>query len=344
MKFNKTQKIGFLTIIALLVVGLVMLITLNFNLGYDFKGGNVLTVNTTTYQTSEAYTKVQKILSDNDLGIYSMAEGENVNGTCIVVKYEITDTETNQTIKAAVFSSFGYDSADIMDSKYVSLSENTTPQYSAAVFLNALLVVLISLISLAIYMFFRANIVTGFTLLASGIMSIALMLAIMAIVRVPVNAGVGYAIIATLIISVVLNFILLNLMNRTAQDEAHSSRANKEIAENAVNKLLDIKHHLIIIGFLVFLLILLAVCGGALAFGIYLSTIIGLIASVAVSYFLTPALWSIAYTRKVRAPKKKLKTDEEVEIVAERDIQEESTQKSEKDTIEVQDEREKIAD
>lgn len=302
MNLTKFLKSGIIAVL-ILIVGLVLVCTVNFNRGYDFTGGTVITVNTTTYKTSEAYNKINKVLQNNQLSAYSIGEGENDNGVCIVVKYQLNNNlEKNEDVLNGLFTSFGYDKSNELETTYIKMVTETSPAYSSLVFSNAFLASLITLVAVAIYMFFRHNWTTGFAVILAGILDIGLMLSLTAITRLSISFGIAFSIITTLIFSIIMSFMQLNRMNRKAKDEEFLKAPNKQIADTCVKEGL-FQNIVICVSFAIALLVLAILVGGSVWSSIA-SIWFGIISVFFTITFIVPTLWTISFEKKVRQPKK----------------------------------------
>lgn len=334
MKLNNFLKSGIATIL-ILVVGLVLMLTVGFNKSFDYTGGTILTVNTTDYEVSESYNKVYKVLGENNIVVSSIGQGENDVGTCLIIKYQIAEDKLaiNDKVFEDIFVIFGYDKADAVESSYVTMNTQTTPAYSSIVMSNALLASIITLVGVAIYLFFRHNFVTGFAMIAGGAISIGLMLALTAILRLPINSAMGTAIIATLIVSMIMHYMVLSKMNNLAVDPSVGKVSNSEIADMAIkverNKLVLISVSAVIA------LLIIAFAGGGAMWATVLSIILGIISAFFLSIFALPTLWAIAFVRKnpkikqkqavvVEQYEAKAEETEEVEEPAEEKVVEEN--------------------
>ena len=303
MNFKKFLINGIIAV-AVLVVGLILVCTIGFNRGFDFTGGTVITINTTTYKTSEAYNKINKILSDNKLSAFSLTESENDNGQCVVVKYQINEElERNQKVLDEIYASFGYDKTSELESTYVKMISQTTPAQTSLIFSNAFLACLITFACVAVYMFLRHGLASGFTLIASGVLDIGFMLSLTAITRVQVNAGIAIAIASVLTFSLLLNFMQINKFNRKTSEEKFAKMPNMQVAEICVKE--NFFTSIITSAGIAVALLLVAIFVGGAVWGIAFPVILGLIAVVLTANFITPYLWSIAYTKRTRAPKQK---------------------------------------
>ncbi|MDD3397393.1 MAG: hypothetical protein PHR96_02495 [Clostridia bacterium] len=301
MNLNKLLKSGLVSIL-ILALGLVLLLTVNFNKSFDFTGGTVVTLNIRDYEVQEAVEKVNTALSENNLVASYLVEGENENGTCLIIKYQIfEDVNTvNENFENDLYESFGYDQSDMLEESYILMQTHTSPELGMEVFLKAFIAVLAGLVAVAVYMFARHNLTSGFTMIAVAILDLGLMMALTLITRIPVNGYFVIAILGTALFSITLSFIKLNAFNKDAKDENYIKLNNTEIT-NISNKEENAKIFKISLALIVALLIS-AVLLDAIGIAV-ISLILGIFACVFSSRFVTPELWALAFKRRTKKPK-----------------------------------------
>ena len=165
-KFSFTHNLKYFIIapIVIIVVGIIMLCTLGFNLGFDFTGGTNMTIylNDTTsgsstyspqrYDLEEDYDevaeKINKVLADYNVTLSSIQTTEInidadrgysftiVNGDAIIIKFQngdLTDEEEinaqNEEIQLALLKEFGYfgenaTTADLSSNEFAAFVAN----------------------------------------------------------------------------------------------------------------------------------------------------------------------------------------------------------------------------
>lgn len=301
MNLNKLLKSGLVSIL-ILALGLVLLLTVNFNKSFDFTGGTVVTLNIRDYEVQEAVEKVNTALSENNLVASYLVEGENENGICLIIKYQIfEDVNTvNENFENDLYESFGYDQSDMLEESYILMQTHTSPELGMEVFLKAFIAVLAGLVAVAVYMFARHNLTSGFTMIAVAILDLGLMMALTLITRIPVNGYFVIAILGTALFSITLSFIKLNAFNKDAKDENYIKLNNTEIT-NISNKEENAKIFKISLALIVALLIS-AVLLDAIGIAV-ISLILGLFSCAFSSRFVTPELWALAFKRRTKKPK-----------------------------------------
>lgn len=301
MNLNKFLKSGLVPIL-ILALGLVLLLTINFNKSFDFTGGTVVTVNIREYQVQEAVEKVNSALNENNLRASYLIEGENENGACLIIKYQVFENVNlvNDNFKDDLFEEFGYNESDVLEASYILMQTHVTPEFGTEMFLRAFIAVLVGLVAVAVYMFARHNLTSGFTMIAVAILDLGLMMALTLITRIPLNSYFVLAILGTAILSVILSLIKINNFNKNAKDEKFIKLSNNEItkisAKEENQKIINICIALVVP--LLILAVLIDAVGTAI-----ISLILGIIACVYSSNFIMPELWALAFHRKTKKQK-----------------------------------------
>ena len=312
MNLTKFFKSGLASALVL-VIGLAVLLGFDFNRGYDFTGGTVVQVNTTTYELQDAKNKINNVLSENNLQAYSISanavEEGSADDVIITVKYQIFTNvnATNEAVLEDIYTAFGYNSAD----RNVSMIGDLAGAYGTEVFVNAFLAVLVAVVACGIYLFARFNLATAFALIAQAIIDLGIMLAIVLIARIEISSMIGIAIIATTFISIMLGFVILNSLNRIANDTANAKKTNKEIAKLAFT---EQSKNIFVFGLsiIVATLLLSFICGD-IANGTLTAIAFGVLSCIFSALYITPTLWTLAYVKNIKQPK--IKNTVEVEEI-----------------------------
>lgn len=314
MNLIKYLKNGVVSAI-ILAIGLAFLLGFGFNKSFDFTGGTVFQVNTTTYETQNAKNKIYNVLNRHDLKVYSMSfnvvEDSSVEDTFITVKYQITNNvdATNTAVLEELFTAFGYNSNDSIEASYITMTPNLAGAYGTAVFVNAFLAVLVAVVACGIYLFARFNLTTAVVLIAQTILDIAIMLSIVLIARIEIGGMIGVAIFATALTSTILGFVMLNSLNRQANDANNAKKSNNELVKLAFA---EQSKNIFVFGLsiVVAVLILYFVCG-TMASSALIAFAFGVLSGVVSATYISPSLWALAFKPKIKQPK--IKNTVEVE-------------------------------
>lgn len=299
MNLTKFLKSGIVSLI-LIAVGLVLLLTAGFNKSFDFTGGTIISINIAEQEFDEAKLNVDKVLVKNNLRASFYGVGENDMGQCLIIKYQIFNdiNSTNEQVYEDLFSSFEYDSNDILESKYINMQTNTLPAYGSEVFIKAILASLIALVGIAIYVIARYNLTTGFVLIATSILDLATMFSLTLITRIPISHFIDLAIFGIVGVSIFINFLMLNRINNNAKLEENATLSNRQLADMTVKE--NSKRNFYFGITFVATLLLLSIWIDSIASFALLSFVLGIITCIFSSYFITPTLWSLSFFRKIK--------------------------------------------
>lgn len=225
MDFVKNRKVYFIISALLIIVGIVFSIVNGFNLGIDFSGGTIITIQAKEF-IDEA--KIRDIFNkyDETVGIqYSGANKEE-----IIVK-STKDFDTNQMteIKYDLEEKFGLDRSAIS-------SDSTEPTMGKEIQRKAVISILITSALMLLYITIRFEFMFGLAAIIALLHDVLITLGFYAVFKFPVNSSliaailtiVGYSINATIII-----------FDRIREDIKLQPKASKAVILNsAVNQTL----------------------------------------------------------------------------------------------------------
>ncbi|MCI6610339.1 MAG: protein translocase subunit SecF [Ezakiella sp.] len=225
MDFVKNRKVYFIISALLIIVGIVFSIVNGFNLGIDFSGGTIITIQAKEF-IEEA--KIRDIFNkyDETVGIqYSGANKEE-----IIVK-STKDFDTNQMteIKYDLEEKFGLDRSAIS-------SDSTEPTMGKEIQRKAVISILITSALMLLYITIRFEFMFGLAAIIALLHDVLITLGFYAVFKFPVNSSliaailtiVGYSINATIII-----------FDRIREDIKLQPKASKAVILNsAVNQTL----------------------------------------------------------------------------------------------------------
>ena len=218
--FSFTKKFIYFLIApaVVLFVGVILLLTVNFNLGVDYAGGTVFRVYTnyekqvdstlaSSYNIEEKHdyntvcAKVSVILNNNGVKIVSMKKSTMTirdyhvyNGQAIEVVYQgnaNTEVITNQLI-----DDFGYDNFE----QTVSNFDEVTPLYSFSYVVGIACAIVFALLAALIYMALRFSPTVLFVGLLTVAFDLFMTLGLIAITRTTINLTLAIVIFASFLL------------------------------------------------------------------------------------------------------------------------------------------------
>ena len=168
--FSKNLFYHLIAPMVIAVVGLILVLCLNFNLGIDFKGGTVATVvveqdlnDAKVYNDTKA--QLDKVLKDNKVcGLVYQRVETNYHGNAISVKFEGISDELRDTIREDLIQSFHADATEADKEIFVKV-DNFEASVDAGIVLSTALAVLIAIICAMIYVWIRFGVSAGFVTL-----------------------------------------------------------------------------------------------------------------------------------------------------------------------------------
>ena len=304
------------------LVGLIMVLCINFNLGMDFKGGTVATVvieqdlgDGEVYKNTKA--ELDKVLKNNKINglVYQKVETDYY-GNAISVKFEGISDELRETLRADLVSAFHADDTEADKEIFVKV-DNFAGSVDMGIVLSTALAMLIAVICAMVYIWIRFGVSAGFITMFMALFDNAVLLFVLAITRVRMEigtmAGFGFVTIYSLISSLVY-FIKIN---ENEKQEKYSKLSNTEMANIAVKDVIVSRTIFVCILF-VFALLLDVVP----VYMVSSSSLPMLISAVIVylsSLYITPGIWSRTYLKR----KVKAKQEKEKEVVVEQKLAEE---------------------
>lgn len=173
----------------ILVIGIIMLAFLGFNLGLEFTGGTIVTVNA---DGEHSKTEIQEKMNSFDVK-YTITEEQNTNGgTNFSIKFNAADN-TENIIKDLkdYFSDEDWGSAD-------TIQASTTSETIMGVFWS----ILAALAGLIVYMLIRFKFTAGMATILALAHDVLMICALMAIFRIEINASFIAAVLTVMAYSI----------------------------------------------------------------------------------------------------------------------------------------------
>lgn len=338
-KFNFSKNIiTSLFVPALAVVlALVLGIIVGFNQGMDFKGGiyvSVLSENK-NLEVAEEYnqfkTDVDTVLEANGVSgsIYIVETESTTYSNVLVVKINYTADDAKSKVTAienGLKNTFfeGVSDGEIENRNLLSVSTFGS-NVSGLDILSTILASLIATLAICIYIFARSGLFSAVLSFLSAFVSNALAWALILFSRVPVNKETLAVVSVVSIVSTIVTFLFTRKAKvLLASTSEYERKSNFELANNAVKSIL---YPTMLIG--AFALIALIVFGALnISVPVLYFSLALICATVSIVYtnlFIIPAIFGLAYVRKVKKQKEKKKAEEttkltEQEVMAETDL------------------------
>ncbi len=297
LDFVKNRKV-FLIIAALIsVIGIFSLAKMGLNLGVDFKGGSAITLKTDAELTE---TAVQR---DIDKLGYDMYKFEKQTDGSYTIK--ISDSlSKDKSIKTEKYFSDKYDA-----STDVGVISNVVKQ---ELIKNAVMALVIALISIIIYISFRFKFSYGVSTIATLILNTLVTISLFAIFRLEVSSIFIAAILS--IIGYAVNDLIITFDRiRENYKKAGKLKDSEELNEIVNESLREILNRSIITNCTTLIPVLCLIFFGSHdIFEFNIALLIGLIAGTFASIFVASQLWLEIEKRNLRKGKPTKKKEEKV--------------------------------
>lgn len=202
MKINiiKRSTVSLILAIAIMAAGIVAaVVNKGLNLGVDFTGGQLVTLQ---FEGDYNNDDIQGVLNDNNAGETTIMRSEN--NQAVVRMSERSDEELSELNEKIISS--------LSEKGYKNVSIKSVDRVGAVaskqLVVNALLAIGITIACMLIYITFRFEFYSGLAAVLALIHDVLIMLAFVAIFRVPINSGfiaailtiIGYSINSTILV------------------------------------------------------------------------------------------------------------------------------------------------
>lgn len=195
LKIIEKTKIWFSISLAIILIGLVLMVTRGLNFGIDFKGGTKLVIEFgADYNKPEVDEIVKKYVAD--------AVTKSVNET----EYEIKSTELDETKTSELFNELK-ETYSLEDSSLLS-QEQIGPSVGKELTKNALVALTVACIGMLIYIAIRFEMAFGIAAVVALLHDVLITLTVYAVFNIPVNTPfiaailtvVGYSMNDTIVV------------------------------------------------------------------------------------------------------------------------------------------------
>ena len=305
----------------IIITGLIIVLTINFNLGIDFTGGQLIEVRG-EMTTSEAATHRETIQNfmnnvDHPIGRFEVRPARNAQtgGMLIEVFFQngsVSDAEITNVanqIALGLREIFGTGSGIAVDNMQ-GVSASATGEHVV----TTVIAVGVALIAILIYMLFRFKFTSGVAALVGLVHDVLVMLAVTAIFRVPVNAAFVAALITVVAYSINNTLILFDRIRHLEKNNT-LKESPEQITDRAVKETFT-RTMLTMVTTLVPIMILL-IAGVPLIREFAAPILFGLVAGTFSTIFVATSLYVRFETYRTRMVKNKKQLETKQPVVVE---------------------------
>lgn len=345
-KFYKNSKFDFYKhfwkfVIApavLIITAIVLLCTVGFNAGFDFTGGNQITIcsnndlslkgeGVSSYDLdkgedyNEFIKKIDEALKENDLSslsyqktIVTVEEVGVFSGDALIIRIQNASENEISEFKNSLVKKLGYDKVtNITNADEAILSSKVSP-YITQYILNLVITALVSAIAiLFVYLSIRLGIASAMSIVFGLAHDVLIMLCFALVFRFKVELTFLAGTIVLMMFSLINNIFLFNNISNNAKNGKFEDNgkyyrsSNKDVANYSVKETLSKQTVFACIALLTISLVAIIATTGVRA--AVLPFLLGICSSVYSSIFILPVLWAISYVpskkKKVKEEKKK---------------------------------------
>lgn len=292
--------------LALMLVAVILLFTINFNKAIDYTGGYVAKVfigEQFTYE--QAQEKIEDILSENGLNasVYQQSEEDELN--YIIVKYKkdnsLTDSqmsELNNQIVDDLFVEFGYDSTDMQQRNYVVGNQRIDASLGQLNLINVFSGVAVASALIVIYLLIRYGHQMAMTALTCVYHDLLIALSLTLITRVEINMTFISALASIFVYSFISKMLFFSKLKKNTEEVISKEKiANQTVKQN-------LKFEVLMTFTVLIMLILFSIIGTESILPFSIVTIFGVLATFYSTNFLSPTLWSFVFSPNKKKAKK----------------------------------------
>lgn len=291
MKIVEKRKIFFAISIALILVGVISLAIQGLNLGLDFKGGTIMTVDLGVDVDSAA---VKKIFTDQGITESTVQISEK---TTAIIRFSPPANANISDLREKLSSTIQEQYTKADDPMFESISATTSHE----LIISAFWTVLLAFVCMLVYIWIRFELYAGLAALVGIAHDILITLAVVSLLQVQLNSTfiaamltiVGYVINNTIII-----FDRIRENNKKFNPAEYSRAYVVDISvdesltrtiNTSVTTLLTIS--------------LLYALGVASIKEFTLPIIVGIVSSMYSCIFINPSVWELMVSKKYKKPK-----------------------------------------
>ena len=300
MKFMSKSKYFLYLSGAIILAGLIMgFIFGGLNLGIDFTGGSILTV-----EVGEQYDKavIEKALDDNGItsDIRQIVTGGENNTQAIIRMQELSDTMDDAKVRENIIESIRATYPNATGGEVESVGGVTTGE----IVRNAFLAIIIASAFMLVYIWIRFELFSGVAALIALVHDVLIMTAVMSIVRVQINSSYIAACLTIVGYSINDTIVLFDRIRDNNKKYSISSKTRAQVADISISETLSrtINTSLTTI----FMILSLYIFGVASIKEFALPLIVGLVSGTYSSIFIASPVWVKLMELKHKKEYKKL--------------------------------------
>lgn len=320
--------------LALILTGLILILTIGMNIGIDFAGGAILKFDLGDYAAThqEVKEEVKQLIIDeikNDGFVVSTERWSGDDNTVLELglglsldgnKINVTDVAEQKNFRERIEGTIENNNQDGLSKRIETLVLNYNGGFDEVIFeydfvgasaekllKNAIWATAVAIVVMLIYIIIRFTLASGLAAVICLFHDVLAMITLTTIFRIQVNTTFIAAVITIIGYSINATIVLFDRIREYEGLESLKGKPDYEIADMAVSSTLNrtILTTLTTLAVIVILAIVCAVTGVSTMAEFALPIIFGLIAGTYSSVLLAPSIW--VYLKKLGAKIKKSK-------------------------------------
>lgn len=292
----------------IIIVGLIVALCANFNLGMDFNGGTVITVvsqeDLTINKNYQNFKKdVDSVLKKNNVcgEVYQMVN-TSYYGDAITVKFEGGTKELREQLRKDLISQF-YSTESNEDELAIKVKvDSFAKNVSREVILASAIALLSAIVVAFIYISSRYGISAGMISLVIALFDLVVLTGVLAITRVNLNLNILTSYAICMVMSILYSMFYFGKVKDNLKLEIYAKTSNNELANISVKD--SMKLNALFTAIMLIFTFFMGILPTYQVRGMSLPILFGIFISLYSSMFITPGLWNLTYVRKDKSKKK----------------------------------------
>jgi len=313
--FSKNSKWYWIASCVIVLAGILVMCFAGLNLGLDFTGGTVITVNlgeeiSTDSGYNSCLSKIEKVLNNNGVKLSSSQKEGKGSDAAIIVKYQdvagysdVRMDELTKTIRTEINEAFGVENFTELGDEYdITLnSERITGSARSDLIFNAVVAIMFATALILLYIAIRFEALSGLASILGLAHDLIVTVSLVAIFRIPVNSSFIAALITIVGYSINNSIIIFDRIRENLAKPNLTDKSNKEIANMSITQTLTRTINTTITTLIA--VVALAIIGVSSIREFIVVIIIGIVVGFYSSLFLVPEFWSnVNKERKLTKP------------------------------------------
>lgn len=230
----------------LIAVGIIIVLTIGFNLGIDFTGGTVLKIKVgETLETGTTYddytATIETILENNNVELSLKQLQDSGSEASILIRFQDI-SGYDEDAMTPVIDQIKLDIADVLNAGEtnpdfeIQDSQRIGASATASLLLNAFLAIMIATILILIYVAFRFELLSGISAILALLHDVLVMSSLVAIFRIEINSAFIAALITIIGYSINDTIVVFDRVRENRRKEKYNKLSNADVVNISVKE------------------------------------------------------------------------------------------------------------